>query len=106
MNPLYSEETPAPTDAEASSHKSEKPSDKQADQSDVRTQQANKRTEEQTLVEKLRQGDPASYESFVRDNMPRVLAVTRRLLRDEQEAQDASQDAFLQAFRKMDTFKG
>ena len=35
-----------------------------------------------------------------------MLAVARRLLRDEQEAQDAVQDAFLSAFKKIDTFDG
>lgn len=47
----------------------------------------------------LRAGDQDVYETLVRAYSGRLLAVTRRLLRTEEDARDAVQDAFLSAFR-------
>ena len=58
------------------------------------------------ILAELRDGDPGAYEMLVRFYGPRMLATTRRLLPREQDAQDALQDAFLSAFRKMDQFEG
>lgn len=54
----------------------------------------------------LRRGDDAAYEALVRQNAGRMLAVARRLLRNEEDAQDAVQDAFLSAFQSLDRFEG
>jgi RNA polymerase sigma-70 factor (ECF subfamily) len=62
--------------------------------------------DEATLLEALRRGEAASQESFVRLNAGRMLAVARRMLRSEEDAQDAVQDAFLQAFRALPEFEG
>lgn len=58
------------------------------------------------LVCRLRAGDGAAFESLVRTHGPRLLSVARRFLRNEQDAQDALQDAFLSAFRCIDDFQG
>jgi RNA polymerase sigma-70 factor (ECF subfamily) len=62
--------------------------------------------EEATLLAQLRAGDAAAYERWVRASAPRVLRVVRRLLRNEQDAQDVTQEAFFSAFRHLDTFDG
>ncbi len=62
--------------------------------------------DEPKLLEALRAGDGEAYERLVRSYGGRMLAVTRRLLRDEEEARDAVQDAFLSAFRSIDRFEG
>jgi RNA polymerase sigma-70 factor (ECF subfamily) len=62
--------------------------------------------EEAALLAQLRAGDGAAYERWVRASAPRLLRVTRRLLRNEQDAQDVTQDAFLNAFRHLDSFDG
>jgi RNA polymerase sigma-70 factor (ECF subfamily) len=62
--------------------------------------------EEASLLERLRQGDETAYETLVRETSGRLLAVARRLLRDEDEARDAVQEAFLAAFRSIDRFHG
>lgn len=62
--------------------------------------------DERELVERLRRGDNAAYEQVVRDNGPRMLAVARRILTDESDAQDAVQEAFLSAFRNIAKFEG
>jgi RNA polymerase sigma-70 factor, ECF subfamily len=62
--------------------------------------------EEAMLLARLRAGDAAAYERWVRASAPRVLRVVRRLLRNEQDAQDVTQDAFLSAFRHLASFDG
>lgn len=46
------------------------------------------------------------FEDLIRRFGPRLLAVARRLLRSEDDARDAVQDALLAAFRSMDRFQG
>jgi RNA polymerase sigma-70 factor (ECF subfamily) len=58
------------------------------------------------LVAALRAGDDRAYEQVVRNNGGRLLAVARRMLGDEQEAQDAVQETFLSTFRAIDRFDG
>jgi RNA polymerase sigma-70 factor (ECF subfamily) len=62
--------------------------------------------EEAALLAQLRAGDADAYERWVRATAPRVLRVVRRLLRNEQDAQDATQEAFLNAFKHLDGFDG
>jgi RNA polymerase sigma-70 factor (ECF subfamily) len=61
---------------------------------------------EQALLARLRAGDASAFEALVRRHGPRLLAVARRLLRNEEDARDAVQEAFLGAFKALDSFKG
>ncbi len=56
------------------------------------------------LVAALRRGDPDAYEELVRLHGGRMLSVARRLLRRDEDARDAVQEAFLQAFKGLRTF--
>jgi RNA polymerase sigma-70 factor (ECF subfamily) len=58
------------------------------------------------LIEGLKAGDEKVFETLVRTYGGRLLAVARRMLHNEEDARDAVQDAFINAFRKRDTFKG
>jgi RNA polymerase sigma-70 factor, ECF subfamily len=58
------------------------------------------------LVEGLKAGDETVFETIVRTYGGRLLAVARRMLHNEEDARDAVQEAFINAFRKRDTFKG
>jgi len=58
------------------------------------------------LLEGLRARDERAFETIVRAYGPRLLAVARRLVRDEAEAQDVLQSAYLNAFRAVDDFEG
>ncbi len=60
---------------------------------------------EAELVARLRAGDPLACEEFVRSQMGRALAAARRFLRDEADALDAVQDAFVSFFRSLGDFK-
>ena len=61
---------------------------------------------EAALIASLRSGAPEAYEYAVREFGPRIFGVVRRMLANEQDAQDAVQDAFLAAFRSIDRFTG
>ncbi len=67
---------------------------------------ANADPDDAALLARLRAGDEAAYEELVRAYGGRLLAVARRLLRNEDDAGDAVQDAFLSAFRALDGFEG
>ncbi|HEX6750143.1 MAG TPA: sigma-70 family RNA polymerase sigma factor [Longimicrobium sp.] len=58
------------------------------------------------LLARLRAGDDDAFRELVREQMPILLRVTRRLLRSEDEARDAVQDAFVAAFRGLPSFRG
>ena len=64
------------------------------------------RESQDQLVARLREGEEAAYESLVREYGGRMLAVARRVLRHEEDARDAVQEAMLQAFRSIDRFRG
>ena len=61
---------------------------------------------DQTLLARLRAGDEAAFAEWVGRETPKLLGTVRRLLRDEEDARDAVQDAFLQAFRALESFSG
>jgi RNA polymerase sigma-70 factor (ECF subfamily) len=64
------------------------------------------REAEGALIEALRRGEEQAYEELVRRHTGRMLAVARRLLRNEEDARDAVQQAFVSAFCAMAEFKG
>jgi RNA polymerase sigma-70 factor (ECF subfamily) len=60
---------------------------------------------EAALVAGLRAGDAAAFELLVQTHGARMLAVARRMMRCEQDADDAWQDALLCVFRKAEMFE-
>jgi RNA polymerase sigma-70 factor (ECF subfamily) len=62
--------------------------------------------DEEQLVAGLRAGDDLAYEQMVRVFGGRMLAVARRIVRNDEDAQDAVQTAYLSAFRAITTFEG
>ncbi len=61
---------------------------------------------EKSLVERLRCGDDGAFEELVRQYGGRLLATARRFFRDEQDACDVLQEAFLSAFKGIGRFHG
>lgn len=60
---------------------------------------------ERSFIERLRQGDEKAFEELVRTRGGALLAVARRFLRNEEDARDAVQEAFVQAFRGIKSFE-
>src|SRR5262249_28762643 len=57
-------------------------------------------------VQLAQRGDAAAFETLFRLYSRRVYALCLRMVSDPVEAEDLAQDAFLQLFRKIDTFRG
>jgi RNA polymerase sigma-70 factor (ECF subfamily) len=62
--------------------------------------------DEAELIEALRHGDPDAGEKMIRLHAPRMLATARRMLGNEDDAQDVVQEAFLSAFNGIRQFAG
>jgi RNA polymerase sigma-70 factor (ECF subfamily) len=62
--------------------------------------------EESSLLAQARSGDGAAFETMVRRFGGRMLAAAQRLLRNEEDAEDALQEAFLSAFQSIHRFEG
>ncbi len=62
--------------------------------------------DETALLAKLREGAPAAFETLVRTFGGRMMSVALRLMRNETDAQDVVQDAFLSAFKALPQFQG
>ncbi len=59
-----------------------------------------------SFLARLRGGDDAAFAELVERNAGRMFAAAKRLLRDEDEARDAVQDAFISAFKSIAAFNG
>jgi RNA polymerase sigma-70 factor (ECF subfamily) len=62
--------------------------------------------QEAELLEALREGREEAFETLVRTHSGRMLSVCRRILRNDEEAKDAVQEAFVSAFRGLSGFEG
>jgi RNA polymerase sigma-70 factor (ECF subfamily) len=58
------------------------------------------------LLARMQAGDGSAFEVCVRTYCSRLLLVARRILGNEEDANDAVQDAFLSAFKGISQFKG
>lgn len=62
--------------------------------------------DEAELLAALRAGSDAAFEAVVRQHTSRMLVVCRRILRNDEDANDAVQEAFVSAFRALPSFEG
>lgn len=58
------------------------------------------------MIERARDGDRAAFEELVRENADRLYAVLLRFVADADEAEEATQEAFLRAWRSIGDFRG
>jgi RNA polymerase sigma-70 factor (ECF subfamily) len=63
-------------------------------------------SDEATLIARMQAGEDDAFETCVRTYSGRLLIVARRILHNEQDAQDAVQEGFLAAFKQIDKFQG
>jgi len=64
------------------------------------------RTLDMELVHSAQQGDPDAFSSLFNANKAKIYALCLRMTSNIAEAEDLTQDAFLQAFRKLNSFRG
>lgn len=62
--------------------------------------------DDNALLAALRAGDERAYERLVVEYGGRMLAVARRILRSDEDARDALQEAYLLAFKALPRFEG
>ena len=60
---------------------------------------------ETALIEAAQKKDPVAFEELVRLYERSVLRLAMNMLRSPEDARDAYQEAFLKAYRKLDTFR-
>jgi RNA polymerase sigma-70 factor, ECF subfamily len=58
------------------------------------------------LLVLLRQGQPGAYEQLMRRYNRLLFRAARSILRDDAEAEDAVQEAYLRAFKALESFRG
>src|SRR3989449_3759120 len=68
--------------------------------------QADSNLTEAEAIRQAKDGDAAAFEYLYKTNCRRVYSVCLRMTRNPAEAEDLTQQAFLQLFRKIGTFRG
>jgi RNA polymerase sigma-70 factor (ECF subfamily) len=63
-------------------------------------------SDESEFILRLQNGDAASYETLVRHYGGKMLAVAKRYFKNDSDAEDCVQDAYIQAFRSIHSFEG
>ena len=63
-------------------------------------------SEEQALLERIRNGDESGFELLVKEHTGKVLALAWRLVGNREEAEDLAQEAFLRLHRSLPKFRG
>src|ERR1700722_6559013 len=58
------------------------------------------------LIQRAQQGDSDAFATFFPSHKTRVYSLCLRMTNNAAEAEDLAQDAFLQVFRKLSTFRG
>ncbi len=61
---------------------------------------------DQALLSRIRAGDKSACDECIREHAEGVYRLALRLMRNDAEAEDVMQDAFLSAFRGIDKFDG
>ena len=72
---------------------------------DAKRLQGDKLTEAEA-IERAKQGDAAAFEVLYNLHKRRVYSLCLRMTTNTAEAEDLTQEAFLQLFRKIGTFRG
>ena len=65
-----------------------------------------KKSSDQMLVERVQQGDRSAFDMLVLKYQHKVVKLVMRYVRDQAEALDVAQEAFLKAYRALPGFRG
>lgn len=58
------------------------------------------------LIERIKNGDHAAYDDMVARHWDRIFGLVHHLLKNQQDAEEVTQDAFIRAHRGLDKFRG
>lgn len=72
----------------------------------VQQEKERERALERSLVERAQDNDTLAYECLYQMHIGRVFALCVRLCNDRDMAEDLAQEAFVMAWRKLDSFRG
>lgn len=61
---------------------------------------------ERSLIERAQQGDEEAFATLFQSHKKRVYSVCLQMTRDVADAEDLTQDAFMQVFRSLNSFRG
>lgn len=61
---------------------------------------------DETIIQRVLQGETALFELIMRRHNQRLYRLTRAMLRDSHDAEDALQEAYVRAFRNLGQFEG
>ncbi len=61
---------------------------------------------DQLLVDRVQQGDKKAFELLVSKYQRKLMRLVARLVRDQAEAEDVVQEAFIKAYRALPQFRG
>jgi RNA polymerase sigma-70 factor (ECF subfamily) len=61
---------------------------------------------DETIIQRVLQGETALFEIIMRRHNQRLYRLTRAMLRDSHDAEDALQEAYVRAFRNLGQFEG
>lgn len=61
---------------------------------------------DQVIIERVKNGDVAAYNDIVTRHYDRIYARVSQLLKNQQDAEEVTQDAFIRAHRGLDKFRG
>src|SRR3954447_5202207 len=64
------------------------------------------RTEEKALAARVATGEESAFEELMRRHNSALFRVARAILKEDADAEEALQDAYLDAYRHMDSFEG
>src|SRR5262245_6439436 len=63
-------------------------------------------TGDEAIVDRVKQGETRLFEVLMRRHNQRLFRVARAIVRDGDDAEDVMQEAYVQAYTKLDQFEG
>lgn len=64
------------------------------------------KSDERHIIQRILQGETALYEYFIHTYSQQVFALTVRIVSNQEDAEELTQDTFLKAFQHLSAFKG
>lgn len=77
-----------------------------SDASNAKQARIREAEEDRGLIARAQQGDKAAFRSLVERHQRRAFAIALALVRDENDARELVQDAFLRVYKGLDNFQG